>query len=162
MEEFEFTWEVLEIFTEDQRRGVLVRYTPERNDCSIVEKFVPVPFHKARDKHHAREIMEKKISSYAPTREWAKECFEDESGDTETIGAELASELGVNHASESARRPAAEPFDARGSADGDRVSEPGGSEGLGSGGDGDSEGEATPDSEQPAGPGPATRRRRRR
>lgn len=127
-EEFEFTYEVLSIRSDDEPgpNGAMVRYYPDDERCSMIEKFVPVPFQKARDKAHAVEILEIKISTYSPGREWAKECALDESGCTQTIGSELAAELGAVN----------ESVDTTGSAGSPAVSQSGGSQGSGSGSDG--------------------------
>jgi hypothetical protein len=142
-QEFEFTYEVLEIIADDDAgsNGAKVCYTPhddEPEQCSIVTKFVPIPFHKARDKEHAIELLEKKINSYAPRSDWMKEVLGDPSGDTKTIGAEIAESLGVTH------EPSVKQ---RRSASSAAVPESSGHEGSGGTADGDAPDEAGADSE---------------
>jgi len=135
IDEIKYDWEVLEIRSDDDpgQNGALVRYTPEWEECSILEQFVPVPFHKCKNKEHAREILEKKITARAPRATWQKELAKDESGDTKTIGDEIAAELGVSN------EPA---VNSPGSAQRDPVPQPSGSKGVGSGADGDAQDEA--------------------
>ena len=78
-EEYEFDWEVIETYNVtrrgQERRGVMVRYTPcnEIEGCTTIEKFVPVPWHKCRDAEHALQVRNQKILSYAPRSDWARE-----------------------------------------------------------------------------------------
>lgn len=78
-DEYEFDWEVIEIYNVTrvghEKRGVLVRYTPcnEIADCSVIEKFVPVPWHKCTSAEHAIQVRNQKIVAYAPRNEWARE-----------------------------------------------------------------------------------------
>ena len=135
MDTFEFDWEVLEIIKPgrgEDRRGALVTYTPLAEGCSERTIFVPVPWHKATDPAHAREILERKINSRAPTNVWRKELNPDPPDQTDAFTAELEQSLPPGEKRESG----AEQERSR---DSDNVSESSGSERERSGADGVSE-----------------------
>ena len=124
MENFEFDWEVLEIFTpdgeENDRRGAMVKYTPLLAGLSETEIFVPIPWHKASDITHAREIMERKIGSYAPAHIWNKEL----NPDPPDKSTEILAELDVDKPTGESRRES--NVDTERGADSGNIPEPGG------------------------------------
>lgn len=92
---FEYDWEVIEILNggeEDERIGAIVLYTPVAVRTSPVEKFVPVPWRKARDRAHAEEILEGKINAYAPETEWNAELEAPVANNSEEIVSEMNSD----------------------------------------------------------------------
>lgn len=90
-----FTWVVKEIHTDD-RPGATVEFTPEDSDTySVIEMFVPVPFHKATDKDHALGMLERKINARSPQARWRKEAAVDNSGDTDAIADEVREHHGL-------------------------------------------------------------------
>ena len=124
MDEFEYDWEVTEIITptrEDRRAGAMVTYTPLTAGCTPQIIFVPVPWHKATDQAHAREIMERKINSRAPTHIWNKQLNPDPVDQTDVVTADMVASLPTGE-----KRGA---VNTEGSGDGDGVSGPSRSQG---------------------------------
>lgn len=93
----EFSYDILDIRADDGpgQNGVTVRYTPVEAGLSVIEKFVPVPFHKFRDAVHGEEIISIKVANHSPQREWTRELTVDASGDTESIANEIAQARGL-------------------------------------------------------------------